>query len=155
MANHEQKLDKNIMEAYQLCGLAIQKYIAYVDSQEIRDIFDDVAPVQGMKFKAGDSVFWMNVDIVDKDWMFSLDEHPGDITKKGMIYFVNNMSAMYQVILQNLDVSRLKNPDRFIESKLVCDPQNTTMVAFNPSHGKDIRDLPKRIGFTWNKPDAP
>lgn len=135
-------LEAEAAKAILLTEHGIQRYLAHVLGIDEKKMWPDgITPASAIDMKHGGKIYSLRLELVPKQWMFK----PIVDCKEAMAILINYATIIYARVLNGvtpgLDTERLRN------SKLVTDPQSTTMVIYAPLDAKKVRDMPMRLGF--------
>lgn len=132
----------------------IQQYICWLTDTPQNELFPDGCQAKlPIVFKKGDNELWkLTLDLVPKNEQFDLTASKIPLVKEKMQALAMSTQFVWLAIIKHLDISKI-NPayEGLItnDTKLIMDPGNSTMLAYNLDNGYVLRDKEKRIGFKW------
>lgn len=146
------KIDKKkLTETVLVCARTVQDYIAYVLDKKVDEIFTKIYEKnKPTEFKLNNKKFKLGLRIVDRNWMFPIEELDTQIVRDRMSFIINGCVMVFNYLQSELqedldeDIKQCLN-----RMKVIVDPGNTTLVLFDSADPLKCKVVEKRIGFVW------
>lgn len=147
-SNESNELNDKLKIASMLTENVLQRYMAYVDNSTVEELFPTVATENTfIEFKKNDCIFKLQLDIVNSDYMFPLENCDSEIVRNAMTNMIQSCVIVYGLLLKNI---KNKKSDIFNHPTILStDPVNTTIVINSQLYGEMISKFKSRIGFVW------
>jgi len=145
------EFDNVILEQLSLCHGVVQKYLAYIQGVEVKDLFQTAYETNEVQFKDSKNQKWgLKFDIVDSNYMFDISKCNAKIVRDTMTKMIEYLRATLFIIFNTeLKDAVVPRPELFMDSKFMVTP-HTCMFLYNPKYGRELHDsFKKRIGFVW------
>ena len=144
----EIELDQVILEGRSLCRGVLQRYLSYLQGQDLFPVVEESGMVE--LTDNNNQKHNLKLDLVDHDYIFDINKYNITGIRKLIEKIMCHMRMVFLYILsEELKPEDVPNPDLFMDATIQITP-HTTFFLYSQKWGRKIHDdYPTKIGFVW------